>query len=390
MATERDMELDPPSSPLFPPHPDHALLEFPFSQPPSQIATARIRSQLQTGPLQSSSSRASVLEPPAPFAAQTAYMPSQQSRPLAYEDDDQPLPDAVWTQPQTTSYTAVSLSGSEDPSANRVASDAGIVPQPYTIPANHDPADRTESNTATTHPSPSSLRRDDVLSSAAALVSLAQLPSTSLAQSPTRPFSPAPRSTEPHYWVYRRALTNTPAHFYLGPLEPSRVLDLLSSPELSKHARLGLTSTGGGYLKYFHFLGHSTIPTLRQRPKKPTNSATTTTGEASTPTATISAQPSAPAAITAIEEREWWQCRCCHGDFHVPPNHVTNLGAHLYGTSKSRGCLELREANPAEPVLPPARDVQGKIIRIRPDTPTPAARALRGPRKKKDAVASSV
>ncbi|CAD6980927.1 unnamed protein product [Tilletia controversa] len=272
----------------------------------------------------------------------------------------------------------------------KFASDAGIVPRPATIPGNHSPADGTESNTDTTHPSPSSLRRDDVLSSAAALVSLAQLPSPSLAQSPTRPFSPAPRSTEPHHWVYRRALTNTPAHFYLGPLEPSRALDLLSSPELSKHARLGLTGTGGGYLKYYHFFGHSTIPTLRQRLKKPTISSTTTTVETSTPIATISVQPSTPVAITGTERRERWQCRCCHGDFHVPPNHVTNLGAHLYGTSKSRGCLELREANPAEPVLPPARDAQGKIIRIRPDTPTPAARALRGPRKKKDAVTFSV
>ncbi|KAE8190960.1 hypothetical protein CF328_g5826 [Tilletia controversa] len=358
MTTERDMELDPLSSPLFPPHPDHALVEF------------------------SSSSRTFVLEPPAPFAAQTAYMPSQQPRPLAYEDDDPPLPDAVWTQPRTTSYTAASLSGPEDPSANRFASDAGIVPRPSTTPANHNPADGTESNTDITHPSPSSLRRDDVLSSAAALVSLAQLPSTSLAQSLTRPFSPTPRSTEPHHWVYRRALINTPAHFYLGPLEPSRVLDLLSSSELSKHAKLGLTGTGGGYLKYFHFLGHSTVPSLRQRPKKPPTSPTTTTGATSTTIATISAQPSIPAATTATEEREGWQCRLCHGDFHVPPNHVTNLGAHLYGTSKSRGCLELREANPAEPVPPPTRDAQGKIIRIRPDTPTPAARALRGPRRK--------
>ncbi|CAD6896823.1 unnamed protein product [Tilletia controversa] len=170
-------------------------------------------------------------------------------------------------------------------------------------------------------------------------------PATGVVQTSFSTLTPAPPSQtpEPHQWAFRPALANTKGHFYLGPLEPTQVLALLSSAGLSKHAELALTGTVGGYLKYYHFRGHSQTPSSRRRAEK-------------TPSA---------------EEQEWWQCRLCHGDFHIRPNHVTNLGAHLYGTARSRGCLDLRADNPAEWIPPPARDPSGKIVRIRPDTPTP-------------------
>ncbi|CAD6933451.1 unnamed protein product [Tilletia controversa] len=183
--------------------------------------------------------------------------------------------------------------------------------------------------------------------------------------------TPAPPNNTPD-WTMRTELHNTEAHFYRGPLPPARVLELLASPETSKNARSALTGTPGGYLKYLHFLGPSTTPVSRRRPGK-TKTLASNTGAENTSSGSGSTDPS-PAP-----RREWWQCRACHTDLHTPPDQISNLGSHLYGTAKPLrpGCLDLRADHPAEAIPPPLRDAEGKIVRIRPDKPVPATRAVR-------------
>ncbi|KAE8222465.1 hypothetical protein CF319_g4339 [Tilletia indica] len=183
--------------------------------------------------------------------------------------------------------------------------------------------------------------------------------------SPTSPVK-IPTGSTSRNWSLRAELHNTQAHFYLGPLSPDRVLSLLASTSISKHARSALTGTPGGYLKYLHFLGMSSTPSSRHRPGK----------SAATPESQ---------GVATREVREWWQCRACHVDLHNPPDQISNLGAHLYGTKKPPrpGCLELRAKDPVECIPPPERDASGNIIRICPGRPISAARAPKRARTEK-------
>ncbi|KAL9935759.1 hypothetical protein V8E36_005336 [Tilletia maclaganii] len=257
-----------------------------------------------------------------------------------------------------------------------------------------------------------------------------QLPTPTPAPGPTLVPQPEPRATKnsssssstisrvdrERSWTYREELRGTIGQYYRGPLSPARVLELLADPSVSRHGRLCLSGASGGYLKYLHYLGPSITPAGRRRPNSyfkqlqatteagaaataststspaagngelqqglvqagaPNSFAppdTTTTAEITPQTPTTTPQPQQPAL------REWWQCRLCHVDLHVPPNQVSNLGSHLFGTSRlgRPGCLDLRIDNPAEPVPAPLRDAQGVIVRTHPDKPRAA---LRAPRK---------
>ncbi|KAL9938791.1 hypothetical protein V8E36_002510 [Tilletia maclaganii] len=239
-------------------------------------------------------------------------------------------------------------------------------------------------------------------------------------------------------WTLRPELQNTEAQYYLGPLQPVTVLELLLCTPVNTHARTALTGTPGGYLKYFHFLGPATLPSSRRRPAKrrkigstastsgdtiPASRESSSLGRDGAADGTVdvtlsgagvdSAQVgSAESAVTGVVDaartaatpttqeasagqvgdttgatalllaasltRDQWQCRVCHLHLHVPTGSVANLGAHLYGPKgKSVGCLDLRGSTPSEPIPMPERDARGSFVRVGPDRPKSASRMSR-------------
>ncbi|KAL9931513.1 hypothetical protein V8E36_009678, partial [Tilletia maclaganii] len=177
-------------------------------------------------------------------------------------------------------------------------------------------------------------------------------------------------------WPARPELSGTPAQAYRGPLRASDVLNLLAVPDLRQNARLALTGTPGGYLKYFHFLGIRSTPPARKRRRLAgvTDTAESTAAEANSSGDGKAADDAAPGVAM-----EWWRCRACHTELHVKPGKATHLGTHLYGSEapQRRGCLELRRHSPAEAIPPVDLDSAGRVVRIRPDKPLPSVRAAR-------------
>ncbi|KAL9936627.1 hypothetical protein V8E36_004695 [Tilletia maclaganii] len=221
-------------------------------------------------------------------------------------------------------------------------------------------------------------------------------PSQTLSLSQVFNFTSQPTPSVIATWPARPELSGTPAQAYRGPLRASDVLNLLAVPDLRQNARLALTGTPGGYLKYFHFLGIRSTPPARKRRRLAvaqapveipaltisaaspsqgvTETADSTAAEANSSGDGKAADDAAPGAAM-----EWWRCRACHTELHVKPGKATHLGTHLYGSEapQRRGCLELRRHSPAEAIPPVDLDSAGRVVRIRPDKPLPSVRAAR-------------
>ncbi|KAE8218111.1 hypothetical protein CF319_g7947 [Tilletia indica] len=375
------------SSPSTSPFSGSPFVDFPPSSQPRQTAQQRVREQLyleERAPWN--------LKPPAPFAGETAFEPSQVRRTRDYDSDDDDAvyrPDLVWTQPNPPAseahlghHAAKVLSSipdsinSEASSLEKSTGTSGSTPRSFAdfTDAHQDSAPFRASPSP--RPAADEPRPADELSSAATLVGLsrpgarssstdAQVPKTpTTVITPMQADSSSAGACPTRDWSLKEELDNTPAHFYRGPLPPAQVLSHLSSPSISKNARLALTGKVGGYLQYFHFVGYSSA-----------SSFNTGSGKAKA----VILGTSVASSIT----KERWQCRACHGFFTIPPDQVSNLGAHLYGTKKPWrvGCLDLRANDPAEAIVPPPRDGSGAIVRVRPDKPTSASRAPRGSTK---------
>ncbi|KAL9936751.1 hypothetical protein V8E36_003986 [Tilletia maclaganii] len=169
-----------------------------------------------------------------------------------------------------------------------------------------------------------------------------------------------------HLWGLRPGLASSTARSYRGPLEPAQVLELLNL-DISHNGRQALVGTHGGYLAYYHFIGPSETPAARRRPGP---KAKRTEGSAEA------------ASSKKRAGQEGWKCRLCGALLHAPRDQISNLGVHLYGTSKKpRGCIELRYSNPAEAVPPHPVAEDGTLVRLQ----ATKGRAL-VPRKRKAAA----
>ncbi|KAE8218781.1 hypothetical protein CF319_g7406 [Tilletia indica] len=374
--------------------PDDSWREYLLSQPaasqppssqPQHLAVNRIRLQLEAEAASSGSNNLSASETD-PFRAETAFASSQGSRGRELD----PLPQALtWEQeqPQGSRLSSTQRTSHHPTPFHTRAGESEPDEISAVLGMNHTPATRSgrsiESNPDGPSPSTDARagvapghRRPDELQSAATLAALAHTPqpegSSSRTLDRTSSQTPSKRtgltsasasiqSRPRREWAYRDELANTPAQYYLGPLTASQVLSHLSSPTITQNARLALTGTHAGYLQYFHYLGLSSTPPARRR---------SASRDADGMDHSAEAPPTPPV-------KEWWQCRLCHVDFHVPPLKISNLGAHLYGSPNPlrRGCLDLRQSNPAEAIPAPLRDRLGAIIRIRPDKDIPASRA---------------
>ncbi|KAL9938356.1 hypothetical protein V8E36_002979, partial [Tilletia maclaganii] len=138
-------------------------------------------------------------------------------------------------------------------------------------------------------------------------------------------------------WPVNEELRGTAAQHYRGPLTASEVREILKL-QLSENARRAITGDHVGYLLYFHFVGHKDEKELARRGRK--------------------------RVVLQDSTSEKWQCRLCHKRLHIPPGQPSNLGVHLYGSDRRKGCLDLRRHNPVEEVPAPARDEAGKLIRL--------------------------
>ncbi|KAE8222258.1 hypothetical protein CF319_g4511 [Tilletia indica] len=385
--SEAAMSSSPPMSPFS----GSPFVDFPLSSQPRQTAQQRVREQLYLEERAPWS-----LKPPAPFAGETAFEPSQAQRTRDYDSDDDDVvhrPELVWTQPKPSAAAAdlglpaanvsSSAPGSDHSEASclersnghsdsTTRSFAGVTDAHHATA--HVPTAHVRSS-PTPRPAADEPRPADELSSAATLVGLsrpvahssstdARAHKTSMTVKTLAADASSAGARPNREWSLKEELDNTPAHFYRGPLLSSEVLSHLSSPSISKNARMALTGKVGGYLQYFHFFGYSSATSSGGRPGK----------------AKADILGSSAASISTKEK---WQCRACHGFFTIPPDQVSNLGAHLYGTKKPHreGCLNLRANDPAEAIVPPPRDSSGAIVRVRPDKPTSASRAPRASKK---------
>ncbi|CAD6889750.1 unnamed protein product [Tilletia controversa] len=145
-----------------------------------------------------------------------------------------------------------------------------------------------------------------------------------------------------------KELQHTNARAYRGPLPAQTVLNLLLKPSLSDPARRALTGYNKGTnLEYLHFLGMFPVPVASRRGRK-FSSATTTRRR--------------NAADEETYEFERWQCRCCHVHLHVRPRNVSNLLAHLMGTSKQLGCFAKRYESAVEELREPPKEVMERLV----------------------------
>ncbi|KAK0522965.1 hypothetical protein OC834_006078 [Tilletia horrida] len=142
-------------------------------------------------------------------------------------------------------------------------------------------------------------------------------------------------------WSLKHELAGGPAQHYRGPLSAATVLRLLDTVQ-SEHARQALTGASRGYLQYFHYLG---LDDIEQE----------TAAKRRGPT---------PKGDRAKVPLERWQCRVCYAKQAVPAKKTSNLGAHLYGDSRRRGCLQENLSGSVESVAEPARDATGQIVKL--------------------------
>ncbi|KAK0527011.1 hypothetical protein OC834_004588 [Tilletia horrida] len=334
----------PPSQPSL-----SQILGYPTSSQARDSGIHRVRDQL-TGLRP---------PPPPPFAAQTAFEPSQHQVPAdpALQGPgltDPPLRDPVWTQQTRPPYSQ----------AAQAAYPRKPPPGTVIYASSETDSDSETTDTENADPLPTS--------SVSFKPSCAQcyLITSALGSNPHLLITSAlgALGSNPHL-ARIHPLTRQDAAYTTN--KAHRKLCRPSYGASAKSARLALKGSTGGYLQYFHYLGLSTTPPARRRVpnsgRRPTSSG---------PAPPIASPSTSPSDSTA---REWWQCRLCHADLHIVRGQISNLGTHLYGTKRTvrSGCLEARANHPAEPIPPILRDESGGIVRLRPDAPLPAKNRLR-------------
>ncbi|KAL9933566.1 hypothetical protein V8E36_007742 [Tilletia maclaganii] len=269
------------------------------------------------------------------------------------------------------------------------ASEAPAAPAPISAAA----AQSTAAAPATAVSAPASAAATGSLAAASAAPSLSHAQTAPGLNPPITPSSTfntlttttaaaaAPTANATTGWPLNPLLQGTQAHHYRGPLSAQQVMECLAS-DISLNARRALTGQHAGYLKFFHYLGRfppSDLSVTRKRAAharvRVAASAQTSSSTAASPSASSSTGAGASASTPAVDPsaltpvpgerdlQERWRCRVCAVDLQVPPEKVSNLGSHLFGTSARQGCVNIRGDTPAEPIPDLDRDENGKIVR---------------------------